>query len=928
MVAVLLYLSLLTPVFATWSLASSALTAPRARRAHAAAWDAVERRWWLHGGRGEETLLEDLWIWDADAEAWLLAQGSSPAASAPAAREEHALRWDGLQLWMFGGFDGENYVKDLWSYSGTSWSLVVSTTTGPSARGGHVLLSSNATLWIHGGYDGLYRQDLWHFDTASGLWMHYGAASGAPAARAYHGAAYDDVEEAIWIHGGYDGSFYYRDLWQYLTASNTWTLVSSVTGSPSARAYHGMTWAEESLWLQGGFNGQLPLGDLWRFDRLGRWQLLDACGPERYGHVAGWDLRSRSLWMHGGQGADGLTGELWQFQAPGATVCSSTVSSSISTSGSTATTTSSTSTATNSSTAAMLTFAFWSVEEDEFCLLVVLASIAGVALCGCLVFCSLWWLGCRRPSKRRSIMPVVPGSMVERPAPPTIPAIPGIPAIMMLPEPPLVQPAGCQEPPARHLHPMPPPPKPCELECIDAESQVTEIADGHTPQQLQAAPHSAWSAHMPYRNSSCTVQLLGSDIARSPGCRQRTPDFVSWPMSCGRQVPQPLLFSPQSPRRGENHADPIRSEPLPVVGGPMTPQQPLEVERPPCLPTPGPTFDCPGRDLRQAPLPELLAAPRELRWAPGGRAGARWPVPPMDVHLNTLKPRVPVHRKPMLIPASRQSHPRREIPSLKRLELALDFATGRPCHPLGVERSQQLPKPPVTPATAEWVEEVVEIHHHPHAPHDFPATPSCLLRSATAPRHGLMLANEQSQLLTALALEAPPSPCCAHGDPGHFSHHPERSRRICVCHCVPGARAGHICQDGLDGLVHPPEDAGHAAGRLPAMSELCDGPRDDGAGAGPVPAPGPPPRPAAAGYVTTPLGGPWHIPGQRVRNLRQCTTPGPGWYTPVDLRALPPSAPTQPHPARRPKRRARSVGTFGSARRAELWSVERPVRGA
>eukprot|EP00913_Durusdinium_trenchii_P019563 g18390.t1 len=303
-------------------------------------------------------------------------------------------------------------------------------------------------------------------------------------------------------------------------------------------------------------------------------------------------------------------------------------------------------------------------------------------------------------------------------------------------------------------------------------------------------------------------------------------------MSCGRQVPQPLLFSPQSPRRGENHADPIRSEPLPVVGGPMTPQQPLEVERPPCLPTPGPTFDCPGRDLRQAPLPELLAAPRELRWAPGGRAGARWPVPPMDVHLNTLKPRVPVHRKPMLIPASRQSHPRREIPSLKRLELALDFATGRPCHPLGVERSQQLPKPPVTPATAEWVEEVVE-----------------------------KLGGER-----------------------------------------------------------------HAAGRLPAMSELCDGPRDDGAGAGPVPAPGPPPRPAAAGYVTTPLGGPWHIPGQRVRNLRQCTTPGPGWYTPVDLRALPPSAPTQPHPARRPKRRARSVGTFGSARRAELWSVERPVR--
>lgn len=61
---VLLYLSLLTPVFATWSLASSALTAPRARRAHAAAWDAVERRWWLHGGRGEETLLEDLWIWE------------------------------------------------------------------------------------------------------------------------------------------------------------------------------------------------------------------------------------------------------------------------------------------------------------------------------------------------------------------------------------------------------------------------------------------------------------------------------------------------------------------------------------------------------------------------------------------------------------------------------------------------------------------------------------------------------------------------------------------------------------------------------------------------------------------------------------------------------------------------------------------------
>ena len=160
---------------------------------------------WLFGGRtadaqGDETLLGDLWRYDAVADDWtLLTDAQLASGDRPAARRGAVAWFDEVgsgTLWLFGGLGAdESCLNDLWRYDVTSstWACVrasVPPAFGPLrdesrsyAPGGRVGAVSwlegsgdKAVLWVFGGYgiggDGEKGDlnDLWRYSVASGAW--------------------------------------------------------------------------------------------------------------------------------------------------------------------------------------------------------------------------------------------------------------------------------------------------------------------------------------------------------------------------------------------------------------------------------------------------------------------------------------------------------------------------------------------------------------------------------------------------------------------------------------------------------------------------------------------------------------------------------------------------------------------------------------
>ena len=73
-----------------------------------------------------------------------------------------------------------------------------------------------------------------------------------------------------------------HDLWLYVPASRTWTVVNTST-APDARAYHASAWDDHrgEMWLFGGVGANLAArNDLWRFDaKTQHWSQVTAAGP-------------------------------------------------------------------------------------------------------------------------------------------------------------------------------------------------------------------------------------------------------------------------------------------------------------------------------------------------------------------------------------------------------------------------------------------------------------------------------------------------------------------------------------------------------------------------------------------------------------------------------------------------------------------------
>jgi hypothetical protein len=335
-------------------------------RSGLASWIDAANNLWLFGGVATSGSfgggLNDLWEYNQTTGLWTWQSGSSnqnvpgnygtqgvPAPTNVPGARYYSVSWTDSagNFWLFGGtpsypggvFSGGSRLNDLWRYTpstglwtwmsgsastnvnspnaagvyGTQGAAAAGNT--PGARNGSVTWTDKAgNLWLFGGdgQDGVPGQtigqlnDLWRYNTSTGLWTWVGgsnsrdatgvygtlgiaAAGNLPGARS-NSVSWTDSGGNFWLFGGSgwdsspgDGAGYLNDLWRYSPTTGQWTWMSGsdVTGASAVfgtkgtgalgntpwSMYNALSWADSAgnLWLFGGTNVFGDLDDLWEY---------------------------------------------------------------------------------------------------------------------------------------------------------------------------------------------------------------------------------------------------------------------------------------------------------------------------------------------------------------------------------------------------------------------------------------------------------------------------------------------------------------------------------------------------------------------------------------------------------------------------------------------------------------------------------------
>jgi hypothetical protein len=218
---------------ADWSKLPAA-GAPTPRAWAGMAYDRVTHQLVLFGGfdGNEDDYLGDTWTWDDATMRWT---GRHPAASPPNGAES-MLFTDPVtgHVDAFGGFDGQVYQGQMWTWTGSSWDQLQPAHL-PSARGAAIaaLDPTRAEVVLFGGL-GLDVDTTWTWDGTD--WTERSPAH-QPLGRYGSAAAFDPRIGGVVLFGGQYGTHHLDDTWWW--TGTDWREISPAN-PPSAREWHGL----------------------------------------------------------------------------------------------------------------------------------------------------------------------------------------------------------------------------------------------------------------------------------------------------------------------------------------------------------------------------------------------------------------------------------------------------------------------------------------------------------------------------------------------------------------------------------------------------------------------------------------------------------------------------------------------------------------
>merc|ERR1712232_1011789 len=134
----------------------------------------------------------------------------------------------------------------------------------PSTRFGYVSSAHGDYIYIFGGYDGsAWLNDMFDFSFERGMWSVTSVQGFIPSGRSC--PSWATHNGSVYLFGGYDGVHRMNDFHQFRMGSRTWSSLRSAGQVPSSRYFHASVVYADSLFSFGGYNGQERLSDLYEF---------------------------------------------------------------------------------------------------------------------------------------------------------------------------------------------------------------------------------------------------------------------------------------------------------------------------------------------------------------------------------------------------------------------------------------------------------------------------------------------------------------------------------------------------------------------------------------------------------------------------------------------------------------------------------------
>jgi hypothetical protein len=238
----------------------------------------------------------------------------SPTSSGtlPSARVGAPLAWDPIRhrVLMFGGYDGSNYLNDIWQFTlALGWSHLSPVGTPPSARDAAGLIYDPVRdrLLVVCGNSPSPPRDVYALSlSGTPTWSLLSPAGTPPPGRFAFSTIYDPIRDRVLLFGGYPET---SDTWSLsLAGTPTWTQLLPTGSVPNPRYGHVAVYdpVRDRMIVHGGANlsgGSLIFRDTYSLSLGGSppaWSLLSTSGPQLYQSAAIYDpIRDRMVLVAG-----------------------------------------------------------------------------------------------------------------------------------------------------------------------------------------------------------------------------------------------------------------------------------------------------------------------------------------------------------------------------------------------------------------------------------------------------------------------------------------------------------------------------------------------------------------------------------------------------------------------------------------------------
>jgi len=254
------------PTLKAWTPVANAQNVPPARSEHTM--NAIKGGpVVLFGGWDDRKILGDTWVmtWVKDAPpTWV--EATNPAVPGPCPRRGHATAVLGDKVYLFGGFDGEKRLDDIWVFdiSTRTWLPLRCTGNAPTARDATSLCAvpPSNSLIVFGGYSTAKLDDVYILDVGSLTWSRFHRDKTTPSPRCGHSMVYVAFLNCVWLFGGSDESGGNPDgVLSFNVAEGTWSAAVLEGEHVEGRTHQSATYldTDKKVVSLGGFNGKAYL---------------------------------------------------------------------------------------------------------------------------------------------------------------------------------------------------------------------------------------------------------------------------------------------------------------------------------------------------------------------------------------------------------------------------------------------------------------------------------------------------------------------------------------------------------------------------------------------------------------------------------------------------------------------------------------------